>query len=169
MRFGWVLPVTFVLIAAACSGGGSTTSSLGPLPVEGLVKGSEFDCDSLAAFDVSFVPSKSHREAEVYAVNARHIDSGYVRELAQKLGIAGEPVEQPMDLPFGGPVNRDVPHKVPAYVVRDGNTELVVEQNAERALLRHRWPADVSGGEGDLGQRLRRAEQRITFGTWAFP
>jgi len=126
MRFRWLVPATVMLVVVACSGGGS--SSLKPLPVEDVVKGQESDCRALETLQISFSPSTSDSKAEVYAVRAVQVDFEYVTALAQKLGISGKPTQVSMHRLFAGSVEPHAPYEVPAFVAKDSNGELIVEE-----------------------------------------
>ena len=140
--FTILLGLTAIIVA--CSGGAVGQDAL---PIEGFLKAPESDCAALGALQTSFSPSTSSSEAEVYAAKAAHVDSRYVANLAQKLGISAEPTEVSVMPLFAVRLRRSGTYEVPSYVAKDSNGELIVEERTgNMKYYRNNSAASSAGG-----------------------
>jgi hypothetical protein len=138
MRFGWALMAAVMLVAVACSDSGAT---LKPLPLKGFLTATGPDCSALGALKVSFTPTTSHAEAQVYAVKPVQVDSESVATMARKLGISGEPVHATRD-----------------FIAEDGSGRLVISELTGSVVYIRREP--LQGAPG--GRTMSEDEARRT-------
>jgi len=114
------------------------------LAIGGELSSRNSDCAALKTLQVAFSPSASAGAAEVYSVKALNVDADYVVNLATKLGISGEPMEEAY-----------------RFVVSDDKVDLTVEKRTGNILFDRSRMSASSGGKNTLtdDEAVKKAEQ----------